>query len=121
MMLTMITLGKEYGPILLNWNFQKLKMEEVSQRIDCWEKLYKFVFLVSNLYKEKSLLMRWVLEKQFKISFLRRLAFLCLEDRGFSFSGLDPVLIICPTTLIRQWLKGFRTWFPTLSCCNFTQ
>ncbi|EJW81346.1 hypothetical protein WUBG_07746 [Wuchereria bancrofti] len=46
------------------------------------------------------------------ISFLRGLAFSCLEDRGFSFSGLGPVLIICPTTLIRQWLKEFRTWFP---------
>ena len=27
--------------------------------------------------------------------------------------GLAPVLIICPGTVLRQWLAEFRTWMPT--------
>ncbi|VDK32843.1 unnamed protein product [Taenia asiatica] len=29
------------------------------------------------------------------------------------FDGLAPVLIVCPGTVLKQWLAEFRTWMPT--------
>ncbi|VDK41211.1 unnamed protein product [Gongylonema pulchrum] len=45
------------------------------------------------------------------ITFLKALAFSRLYNRGFRFTGLGPVLIICPTTLLHQWLREFHRWF----------
>ncbi|VDM32496.1 unnamed protein product [Hydatigera taeniaeformis] len=30
-----------------------------------------------------------------------------------AFDGLAPVLIVCPGTVLKQWLGEFRTWMPT--------
>ncbi|EFO25268.2 hypothetical protein LOAG_03215 [Loa loa] len=87
---------------------------------DCWKKLYKYqktgVRWLNELHNQcvgGILADEMGLGKTVQvISFLRALAFSRLEDRGFSFFGLGPVLIICPTTLIHQWLKEFHTWFP---------
>jgi len=29
-----------------------------------------------------------------------------------SYVGLGPVLIICPATVMHQWVKEFHHWFP---------
>jgi len=29
-----------------------------------------------------------------------------------SYVGLGPVLIICPATVMHQWVKEFHYWFP---------
>ncbi|VDM09064.1 unnamed protein product [Wuchereria bancrofti] len=100
-------------------DFHELK-NDIKIPKDCWKKLYKYqktgVRWLNELHNQcvgGILADEMGLGKTVQvISFLRGLAFSCLEDRGFSFSGLGPVLIICPTTLIRQWLKEFRTWFP---------
>lgn len=34
------------------------------------------------------------------------------DNSSFSFSGLGGVLIVCPTTLLHQWVKEFHKWFP---------
>ncbi|KAK6106483.1 SNF2 N-terminal domain family protein [Brugia pahangi] len=100
-------------------DFHELK-NDIKIPKDCWEKLYKYqktgVRWLNELHNQcvgGILADEMGLGKTVQvISFLRGLAFSRLEDREFSFSGLGPVLIICPTTLIRQWLKEFRTWFP---------
>lgn len=30
------------------------------------------------------------------------------------YVGLGPVLIMCPATVMRQWVKEFHTWFPAV-------
>uniref|UniRef100_A0A5F9DH91 DNA excision repair protein ERCC-6 n=1 Tax=Oryctolagus cuniculus TaxID=9986 RepID=A0A5F9DH91_RABIT len=30
----------------------------------------------------------------------------------FKFEGLGPALIVCPTTVMHQWVKEFHTWWP---------
>ncbi|VDK71165.1 unnamed protein product [Onchocerca ochengi] len=100
-------------------NFHELK-NDIKIPNDCWKKLYKYqktgVRWLNELHNQcvgGILADEMGLGKTVQvISFLRALAFSRLEDRGFSFSGLGPVLIICPTTLIYQWLKEFRRWFP---------
>ncbi|VDP12559.1 unnamed protein product, partial [Onchocerca flexuosa] len=100
-------------------DFHELK-NDIKIPNDCWEKLYKYqktgVRWLNELHNQcvgGILADEMGLGKTVQvISFLRALAFSRLEDRGFSFSGLGPVLIICPTTLIYQWLKEFRRWFP---------
>ncbi|CAG9540188.1 unnamed protein product [Cercopithifilaria johnstoni] len=100
-------------------NFHELK-NDMKVPNDCWKKLYKYqktgIRWLNELHNQcvgGILADEMGLGKTVQvISFLRALAFSRLEDRGFNFSGLGPVLIICPTTLIHQWLKEFHTWFP---------
>jgi DNA excision repair protein ERCC-6 len=30
----------------------------------------------------------------------------------FSYRGLGPVLIVCPSTLLHQWVQEFHDWWP---------
>lgn len=30
----------------------------------------------------------------------------------FRYRGLGPSLIICPTTVMHQWVREFHTWWP---------
>lgn len=29
-----------------------------------------------------------------------------------SYKGLGPTIIVCPTTVMHQWLKEFHKWWP---------
>ncbi|KHN76863.1 DNA excision repair protein ERCC-6, partial [Toxocara canis] len=86
----------------------------------CWKKLYKYqktgVRWLSELHEQcvgGILADEMGLGKTIQvICFLRALAFSQVEGRGFGFRGLGPVLLICPTTLMHQWLKEFHIWFP---------
>ncbi|XP_075232216.1 DNA excision repair protein ERCC-6-like [Lycorma delicatula] len=48
------------------------------------------------------------------ISFLYGLHCSELKDKDTGYCGLGPSLIICPTTLMQQWVNEFHTWFPHL-------
>ncbi|XP_033100305.1 DNA excision repair protein ERCC-6-like [Anneissia japonica] len=46
------------------------------------------------------------------ITFLAGLQYSKLYNKNLSYNGLGPVIIICPTTVMHQWLKEFHTWWP---------
>ncbi|KAK3909425.1 DNA excision repair protein ERCC-6 [Frankliniella fusca] len=48
------------------------------------------------------------------ISFLAGLSISKLKCRTTGYRGLGPTLIVCPTTVMHQWVREFHTWFPPL-------
>ncbi|KAJ8037609.1 DNA excision repair protein ERCC-6 [Holothuria leucospilota] len=46
------------------------------------------------------------------IAFLAGLKHSHLRDPDFRYSGLGPVLIICPATVMHQWVREFHKWYP---------
>nr|XP_056705803.1 DNA excision repair protein ERCC-6 [Euleptes europaea] len=48
------------------------------------------------------------------IAFLAGLSYSEIRTRGsnYRFRGLGPTLIVCPTTVMHQWVKEFHTWWP---------
>lgn len=31
---------------------------------------------------------------------------------GYRYAGLGPTVIVCPATVMHQWVKEFHTWWP---------
>ncbi|XP_075738928.1 DNA excision repair protein ERCC-6 isoform X5 [Rhipicephalus microplus] len=48
------------------------------------------------------------------IAFLAGLRHSRLRTLGDSFTGLGPVLLVCPTTVMHQWVREFHCWCPPL-------
>ncbi|CAJ0609014.1 unnamed protein product [Cylicocyclus nassatus] len=46
------------------------------------------------------------------IAFLRALDESQRQDNYMNFKGLGPCLIICPSTLLKQWVSEFHQWMP---------
>ncbi|KAJ9577602.1 hypothetical protein L9F63_005789, partial [Diploptera punctata] len=46
------------------------------------------------------------------IAFLAGLSHSKLVSRHGNFRGLGPTLIICPTTVMHQWVREFHVWWP---------
>ncbi|KAK7506355.1 hypothetical protein BaRGS_00002467, partial [Batillaria attramentaria] len=46
------------------------------------------------------------------IAFLAALKTSKLRCKGFPYIGLGPVVVVCPTTVMHQWVKEFHTWWP---------
>ncbi|GAB1600830.1 SWI/SNF-related matrix-associated actin-dependent regulator of chromatin subfamily A member 5-like isoform X1 [Argonauta hians] len=46
------------------------------------------------------------------ISFLAALNHSHLKDKSLGYVGLGPCIIVCPTTVMYQWVREFNTWFP---------
>ncbi|XP_048362232.1 DNA excision repair protein ERCC-6 [Sphaerodactylus townsendi] len=48
------------------------------------------------------------------IAFLAGLSYSKIRTRGsnYRFRGLGPTVIVCPTTVMHQWVKEFHTWWP---------
>uniref|UniRef100_A0A7E4VM44 DNA repair and recombination protein RAD54-like n=1 Tax=Panagrellus redivivus TaxID=6233 RepID=A0A7E4VM44_PANRE len=44
--------------------------------------------------------------------FLRSLAESYVKSEIFDYKGLGPTLIVCPATLMHQWVKELNKWFP---------
>lgn len=44
------------------------------------------------------------------IAFFAALSYSGIKDRAYR--GLGPTLIVCPVTVIHQWVKHFHTWWP---------
>ncbi|XP_054428344.1 DNA excision repair protein ERCC-6 isoform X2 [Pteronotus mesoamericanus] len=48
------------------------------------------------------------------IAFLAGLSYSKIRTRGsnYRFQGLGPTIIVCPTTVMHQWVKEFHMWWP---------
>ncbi|XP_027716943.1 DNA excision repair protein ERCC-6 isoform X2 [Vombatus ursinus] len=48
------------------------------------------------------------------IAFLAGLSYSKIRTRGsnYRFEGLGPTVIVCPTTVMHQWVREFHTWWP---------
>ncbi|KAJ3610808.1 hypothetical protein NHX12_022899, partial [Muraenolepis orangiensis] len=48
------------------------------------------------------------------IAFLAGLSYSKLRTRGsnYRYQGLGPTVIVCPATVMHQWVKEFHTWWP---------
>ena len=46
------------------------------------------------------------------ISFLAGLQHSGLREGRGGQRGLGPTLVVCPTTVLHQWVKEFHTWWP---------
>ncbi|XP_066535839.1 DNA excision repair protein ERCC-6 [Hoplias malabaricus] len=48
------------------------------------------------------------------IAFLAGLSYSKLRTRGsnYRYAGLGPTVIVCPATVMHQWVKEFHTWWP---------
>uniref|UniRef100_A0A8C4Q287 Excision repair cross-complementation group 6 n=1 Tax=Eptatretus burgeri TaxID=7764 RepID=A0A8C4Q287_EPTBU len=48
------------------------------------------------------------------IAFFAGLSYSCLRTRGlnYRYEGLGPSLIVCPTTMMQQWVGEFHAWWP---------
>ncbi|XP_006167482.2 DNA excision repair protein ERCC-6 [Tupaia chinensis] len=48
------------------------------------------------------------------IAFLAGLSYSKIRTRGsnYRFEGLGPAVIVCPTTVMHQWVREFHTWWP---------
>ncbi|XP_052775006.1 DNA excision repair protein ERCC-6-like isoform X2 [Mya arenaria] len=46
------------------------------------------------------------------IAFLAALRQSKLRDRNFSYAGLGPTVVVCPATVMHQWVREFHTWWP---------
>ncbi|PWA25883.1 hypothetical protein CCH79_00001604, partial [Gambusia affinis] len=89
-------------------------------------------FLWKKLYKYQQTGVRWMWELHCQqaggilgdemglgktiqvISFLAGLSYSKLRTRGsnYRYVGLGPTLIVCPATVMHQWVKEFHTWWP---------
>ncbi|XP_014231795.1 DNA excision repair protein ERCC-6-like [Trichogramma pretiosum] len=55
------------------------------------------------------------------IAFLAGLDCSDLLSDGGRFRGLGPTIIVCPATLLEQWVKHFHDWWPTFRVVMFHQ
>ncbi|XP_068579280.1 DNA excision repair protein ERCC-6 [Cebidichthys violaceus] len=89
-------------------------------------------FLWKKLYKYQQTGVRWLWELHCQqaggilgdemglgktiqvISFLAGLSYSKLRTRGsnYRYVGLGPTVIVCPATVMHQWVKEFHTWWP---------
>ncbi|XP_072292324.1 DNA excision repair protein ERCC-6 isoform X2 [Eucyclogobius newberryi] len=89
-------------------------------------------FLWKKLYKYQQTGVRWLWELHCQqaggilgdemglgktiqvICFLAALSYSKLRTRGsnYRYAGLGPSIIVCPATVMHQWVKEFHTWWP---------
>ncbi|KAM9809351.1 DNA excision repair protein ERCC-6 isoform X2 [Syngnathus typhle] len=89
-------------------------------------------FLWKKLYKYQQTGVRWLWELHCQqaggilgdemglgktiqiICFLAGLSYSKLRTRGsnYRYAGLGPTVIVCPATVMHQWVKEFHTWWP---------
>ncbi|XP_006252796.1 DNA excision repair protein ERCC-6 isoform X1 [Rattus norvegicus] len=129
-----------YKQRLRRWNRlrlqdkEKLKLEDDSEESDAeFDEGFKVPgFLFKKLFKYQQTGVRWLWELHCQqaggilgdemglgktiqiIAFLAGLSYSKIRTRGsnYRFEGLGPTLIVCPTTVMHQWVKEFHTWWP---------
>ncbi|XP_028915565.1 DNA excision repair protein ERCC-6 isoform X2 [Ornithorhynchus anatinus] len=130
-----------YKQRLRRWNGRRLKEKE-ERRVaedDTEESDAEFDegfrvpgFLFKKLFKYQQTGVRWLWELHCQqaggilgdemglgktiqiIAFLAGLSYSKIRTRGsnYRFKGLGPTVIVCPTTVMHQWVKEFHTWWP---------
>ncbi|XP_042316777.1 DNA excision repair protein ERCC-6 isoform X2 [Sceloporus undulatus] len=130
-----------YKQRLRRWHKQQLKDKEQQQIAgeDSDESDTEFSeafrvpgFLFKKLFKYQQTGVRWLWELHCQqvggilgdemglgktiqiIAFLAGLSYSKIRTRGsnYRFRGLGPTLIVCPTTVMHQWVKEFHVWWP---------
>ncbi|XP_009876532.1 PREDICTED: DNA excision repair protein ERCC-6, partial [Apaloderma vittatum] len=122
------------------WQKERMKdkehqtSEELSEESDTeFEEGFKVPgFLFKKLFKYQQTGVRWLWELHCQqaggilgdemglgktiqiIAFLAGLSYSKLRTRGsnYRYQGLGPTVIVCPTTVMHQWVKEFHTWWP---------
>ncbi|XP_066477081.1 DNA excision repair protein ERCC-6 isoform X2 [Tiliqua scincoides] len=129
-----------YKQRLRRWHKQQLKDREEQQAVgeDSDDSDAEFEgfrvpgFLFKKLFKYQQTGVRWLWELHCQqaggilgdemglgktiqiIAFLAGLSYSKIRTRGsnYRFKGLGPTMIVCPTTVMHQWVKEFHTWWP---------
>ncbi|XP_007936801.1 DNA excision repair protein ERCC-6 [Orycteropus afer afer] len=130
-----------YKQRLRRWNKLRLqdkekylKLEDNSEDSDAeFDEGFKMPgFLFRKLFKYQQTGVRWLWELHCQqaggilgdemglgktiqiIAFLAGLSYSKIRTRGsnYRFEGLGPTIIVCPTTVMHQWVKEFHTWWP---------
>ncbi|VDM62857.1 unnamed protein product [Angiostrongylus costaricensis] len=100
-------------------NFKEISESlKLSRRV--WDRLYKYqkqgIVWLSELHEQYVggiLADEMGLGKTVQvIAFLRAVDESQNDDKYMNFIGLGPSLIICPSTLLRQWVREIHTWMP---------
>ncbi|KAI1730284.1 hypothetical protein Ddc_02974 [Ditylenchus destructor] len=87
---------------------------------DVWSRLYKYQKTgVRWLYELHEQCVGGILADEMGLgktiqicTFLRSLSESKQESRIFKYKGLGPTLVICPATVMHQWVKELNRWFP---------
>ncbi|XP_041866515.1 DNA excision repair protein ERCC-6 [Melanotaenia boesemani] len=133
---------EHYRQRLRRWKRQRLREreekrergEELSDDSDAeFDEGFKVPgFLWKKLYKYQQTGVRWLWELHCQqaggilgdemglgktiqvISFLAGLSYSKLRTRGsnYRYAGLGPTVIVCPATVMHQWVKEFHSWWP---------
>ncbi|NWY00353.1 ERCC6 protein, partial [Nothoprocta ornata] len=128
-----------YKQRLRRWQKERLKdkehdmAEELSDESDTeFEEGFKVPgFLFKKLFKYQQTGVRWLWELHCQqaggilgdemglgktiqiIAFLAGLSYSKIRTRGSNYrQGLGPTVIVCPATVMHQWVKEFHTWWP---------
>ncbi|XP_010015348.1 PREDICTED: DNA excision repair protein ERCC-6-like, partial [Nestor notabilis] len=132
--------GDYYKQRLRKWQKEHLKdkehqaAEELSEESDTeFEEGFKVPgFLFKKLFKYQQTGVRWLWELHCQqaggilgdemglgktiqiIAFLAGLSYSKIRTRGsnYRYQGLGPTVIVCPATVMHQWVKEFHTWWP---------
>ncbi|NWJ02370.1 ERCC6 protein, partial [Crypturellus undulatus] len=128
-----------YKQRLRRWQKERLKdkehhmTDELSDESDTeFEEGFKVPgFLFKKLFKYQQTGVRWLWELHCQqaggilgdemglgktiqiIAFLAGLSYSKIRTRGSNYrQGLGPTVIVCPATVMHQWVKEFHTWWP---------
>ncbi|XP_032693656.1 DNA excision repair protein ERCC-6 [Lontra canadensis] len=124
---------RRWNKLRLRDKEKSLKLEDDSEESDAEFDDFKMPgFLFKKLFKYQQTGVRWLWELHCQqaggilgdemglgktiqiIAFLAGLSYSKIRTRGsnYRFKGLGPTIIVCPTTVMHQWVKEFHTWWP---------
>ncbi|XP_050997745.1 DNA excision repair protein ERCC-6 [Acomys russatus] len=125
---------RRWNKLRLQDKEKRLKLEDDSEESDAeFDEGFKVPgFLFRKLFKYQQTGVRWLWELHCQqaggilgdemglgktiqiIAFLAGLSYSKIRTRGsnYRFEGLGPTIIVCPTTVMHQWVKEFHTWWP---------
>ncbi|XP_071071987.1 DNA excision repair protein ERCC-6 isoform X2 [Dasypus novemcinctus] len=125
---------RKWNKLRLQDKEKRLKLEDDSEESDAeFDEGFKVPgFLFKKLFKYQQTGVRWLWELHCQqaggilgdemglgktiqiIAFLAGLSYSKIRTRGsnYRFEGLGPTIIVCPTTVMHQWVKELHTWWP---------
>ncbi|XP_012889227.1 PREDICTED: DNA excision repair protein ERCC-6 [Dipodomys ordii] len=125
---------RRWNKLRLQDKVKCLKLDDDSEESDAeFDEGFKVPgFLFKKLFKYQQTGVRWLWELHCQqaggilgdemglgktiqiIAFLAGLSYSKIRTRGsnYRFEGLGPTVIVCPTTVMHQWVKEFHTWWP---------